>query len=775
MYFFERLDYLFAHSFLGMVGKMDRTLSNTFKLIENEELLLPDFQRDYKWNTAKQRSLLASILLNFPVGGSLILQGKSQDFALRKIGEKEQFLVTENKDCEYLLDGQQRTTTLYNALNNTFDYDQFSDQNELNDFVSAKANPLKVRWFLRFPGEKVDPKAIKNNDKEKKEEINKDVTDVFGAKKLEFTLDKLEEYEPEQIIDIFHDEVFNEKNNKGISKWFSPYYQLSHKVKGVPSASITNYFVNSCSDNGLVPLFMLGTKDGAGIVKRILRKIGRSNADNLKDKYRGNISFVKDKFDKEQKLAEYETIQDIESDGEDYEKLLDEVFRTLLDEWVNDVSNYLIRDIYESYQLSSLVTNDIRRAIPIFCHLNDGGMPLDDFDLVSAKAAKKLATDTSTYSLSKIVRDYFSQSFELCAPLKIKAGTKAGMLNLENLDQINDGLPKGYLSNSILALCTMLAKSSGSSDYRIKKTDTSSKTLLSLTTEDIRANVEKSVISVLRAFSFLVIRCGVYNASKLHYKLMIQPIAYALSDDSVWNDQSALDKVEYWYWASVFSGKYLYDQSAVVIEDINLLKAWVHGGNGKKIKSREKKLFSIKEYCSKKLLTQQLNEYPKEGIRSIVLQYVLSAAPYDLLKDDIKKLTAYQLDEKSQVTLWPISASEGLNDHHIVPLDLVKTLGQKTEVIRKDPNHVLNSPLNRVLISGNANNIISSLDPVRYFDELGKSGLYSDIILSSQFIGSDFKKINSSSLDEKLARKALEQRFEEFEKSVRSRLLELVS
>lgn len=33
---------------------MERSLGDTFKKINEQTLLLPDFQRDYKWGTAKQ-------------------------------------------------------------------------------------------------------------------------------------------------------------------------------------------------------------------------------------------------------------------------------------------------------------------------------------------------------------------------------------------------------------------------------------------------------------------------------------------------------------------------------------------------------------------------------------------------------------------------------------------------------------------------------------------------------------------------------------------------
>ena len=100
---------------------MERTLEDTFRLISESKLVLPDFQREYKWSPSKQQSLLASVMLNFPIGGSLLLTGDTSQFAVRKIGDREQLELEEANECEYLLDGQQRTTTLFNAFSNIFD------------------------------------------------------------------------------------------------------------------------------------------------------------------------------------------------------------------------------------------------------------------------------------------------------------------------------------------------------------------------------------------------------------------------------------------------------------------------------------------------------------------------------------------------------------------------------------------------------------------------------------------------------------------------------
>lgn len=339
---------------------MERTLVDTFKLIDNEKLLLPDFQRDYKWNSGKQQSLLASILLNFPVGSSLILKGNASDFALRKIGETTQFAVGHNDPCEYLLDGQQRTTTLYNAFNDIYDFTKFSTKDELSKFLSAQANPMKMRWFMRIPIADI---------------VNEQVTDIFGARKLNFEKQNLDIFEPEEIMDVFSCETFNEKKNKCESKWFSPYYQLKQKSDQKSDPQVITQFVNDCIAEGVIPLFMIGSKPQ--YITRILNGIVEKNAQVIRDQYEQDFEYIKNNYDKDQLLDGYNSIEDFEeSTGEYYQDKLDYIFTNCKNSWQNDVKTYLVKDVFESYELSSIVTDDIRRAIPIFCHLNDGGMKL---------------------------------------------------------------------------------------------------------------------------------------------------------------------------------------------------------------------------------------------------------------------------------------------------------------------------------------------------------------------------------------------------------------
>ncbi|WP_291432626.1 DUF262 domain-containing protein, partial [Deinococcus sp.] len=80
------------------------------------KLQLPDFQRGWVWNDDHIRSLLASISLSFPVGAVMTLATGNPDvrFKTRPLEGAEPPL---NARPEFLLlDGQQRMTSLFQAI-----------------------------------------------------------------------------------------------------------------------------------------------------------------------------------------------------------------------------------------------------------------------------------------------------------------------------------------------------------------------------------------------------------------------------------------------------------------------------------------------------------------------------------------------------------------------------------------------------------------------------------------------------------------------------------
>ena len=60
---------------------MEKTFHDVLDMDREGTLVLPDFQRDFVWKTAQQQSLIATFLVQIPINGMLLLEGRSGDFS----------------------------------------------------------------------------------------------------------------------------------------------------------------------------------------------------------------------------------------------------------------------------------------------------------------------------------------------------------------------------------------------------------------------------------------------------------------------------------------------------------------------------------------------------------------------------------------------------------------------------------------------------------------------------------------------------------------------
>ncbi len=113
------------------------------------KLQLPDFQRGWVWDDDRIRSLLASVSVSFPIGAVMLLEtgGAHVRFKPRRLaGTHER--VRDIAPATLILDGQQRLTSLYQALMSGISV-------ETKD---AKGKPIR-RWYY------IDMKnAVANGD-----------------------------------------------------------------------------------------------------------------------------------------------------------------------------------------------------------------------------------------------------------------------------------------------------------------------------------------------------------------------------------------------------------------------------------------------------------------------------------------------------------------------------------------------------------------------------------------------------------------------------------
>lgn len=95
----------------------DLNLGDLLRDVGSGKIRLPDFQRDWKWDTDRIAGLLASVSLGYPVGVVMLLEagGSDAQFATRLVSGVDE--AGETKVAEQLiLDGQQRLTSMYQSL-----------------------------------------------------------------------------------------------------------------------------------------------------------------------------------------------------------------------------------------------------------------------------------------------------------------------------------------------------------------------------------------------------------------------------------------------------------------------------------------------------------------------------------------------------------------------------------------------------------------------------------------------------------------------------------
>ena len=103
--------------------------------VSRGNIKIPAFQRDYVWKDEQIMSLLDSIYHGYPVGSLLLWSTKESLKHERNVGGFALPETPEDYPVNYLLDGQQRLTTLYGVFNSN----------------SATANPeLAARFDVHF-------------------------------------------------------------------------------------------------------------------------------------------------------------------------------------------------------------------------------------------------------------------------------------------------------------------------------------------------------------------------------------------------------------------------------------------------------------------------------------------------------------------------------------------------------------------------------------------------------------------------------------------------
>lgn len=123
-----------------------RNVKEWIKEIDKRRLVLPRFQRLEAWEPQQVQELMQSIIDQLPIGSILLLQvGDEIPFSYRTLPGAPQ---NGDRIREFLLDGQQRLTALWKALNDNYEWLKFFIQIEADKWTEEDNLPIVRRVHL---------------------------------------------------------------------------------------------------------------------------------------------------------------------------------------------------------------------------------------------------------------------------------------------------------------------------------------------------------------------------------------------------------------------------------------------------------------------------------------------------------------------------------------------------------------------------------------------------------------------------------------------------
>ena len=94
----------------------DRPLTDLMNAVDSGAAQLPDFQRGWVWDDGRIKALILSVIHNFPVGAAMFLEYGNESIHFKHKPIEGSAANPDIEPDELILDGQQRLTSLYNAL-----------------------------------------------------------------------------------------------------------------------------------------------------------------------------------------------------------------------------------------------------------------------------------------------------------------------------------------------------------------------------------------------------------------------------------------------------------------------------------------------------------------------------------------------------------------------------------------------------------------------------------------------------------------------------------
>lgn len=117
------------------------TFSNLISDIEKGQIKIPQFQREFVWDIQKSANLMDSIIKGYPIGTFIFWKTKERLRSIRNIGNLDLPEPTKGDFVNFVLDGQQRLTSLFASLKGlSIEREGGRTEDYSNMFIDLNAN-----------------------------------------------------------------------------------------------------------------------------------------------------------------------------------------------------------------------------------------------------------------------------------------------------------------------------------------------------------------------------------------------------------------------------------------------------------------------------------------------------------------------------------------------------------------------------------------------------------------------------------------------------------
>jgi len=758
------------------------------------KLVLPNFQRDFVWEPEDWQSLIASLMMEYPVGMLLIgVGGESDAYQMKsplsiptdelidiytKRLEEEDIEVPDGYEddpeyllmradegfrCDFLLDGQQRISAIDLVFGEAFTRCSGDELNYTKRF----------RWFLNLT--ELGIYTLEWPDL--KHKSHSDVKDTIV--KVPYRLGDEKEQD---------------------------FYKYKDDLDLIADFCINNDIDSSTNENSvLLPLDEIYSID---------RSKYKGDPNQVGDCFSADFDFADKLIDiHEEYIIERAAKKEglIDENGEINSNDRNSLEKKLRD-WRYDLRD-LLKGIPEfEIPAVKVPAKDFERIAGIFSVINKTGVDLHVFDLLVAKTARHGETIRDSFTSAV---DIFNNEVDDYVQALLSNKVLNG-LSQENIDdywnlsnfigesssisqEVNSGdkFPKNNrkVFAQVIALMSRIGDSIHKSDnmeiddpwYEVDFRDIrdgadinlarfvngvlklgdewkfGDDEILGTPKSKVWKYAEQAALQLLRAMLFCSARLGVDRYASLPYKQMLLVIACSLTDP-VWEDitgetgrrHSRCQKLEKWYWSSIFGGAYQRRQDSRVCDDIPRVLSYLsHRGvtwsdvasadyDEEDIKyeesgirgttdSRFESVFDVSGYSDRESITNNANN----SLVKAICSFEIRNGMYDFRDPDGEHKMLHTGIEN-------INENIKLERDHIIPIGAWNARMEDDTNIDRQSQHPINSPINKTYISRESNSFWSDRNAFWKFEVFSENEevpneLFSDHNLNEATLENEFR------------------------------------